>query len=185
MGRKRRHHDADDEVEDDRPREGRGRSAGSRAADAIHDLAVAMAELPEHALADLPLGDNAREALTLARRLGSKKRERTARRRQLLFLAGLLRREDPEDLEALREAVEQTETASPRELALQLVERWRARILAGGDPVIEELLAAHPDGDRQRLRQLARQAKTPKDPAKAKKASRALFAALRDTMGVT
>ena len=163
---------------------GRGKAAKTRAADAIHDLAVAMAEMRESALAELPLGDNAREALDRARKLGSKKRERPARRRQLLYLAGLLRHEEPEDLQALREAIESDGGNSPRELALQMAERWRARILERGDEAIEELLLEHPEGDRQRLRQIARAARKATVLGKKKRAARELFVAIRDVLGI-
>jgi len=169
--------------DEERPEEGRGRSRRSREADAVHDLAVALVELRPAALEALELDEDVAEALTHARRLGDKKRERTARRRQILFLAGILRRLDPEELESLRDDVMSAPKNSPRELALQLVERWRTRIIQD-DEAVEELMATHPDADRQRLRQLVRSARKARDPKRAKKASRELFQALKEVMDV-
>ncbi len=180
------------EVEEGRAHltQGRGRSKRSREADAVHGMAVHMTGLPQHQLDELPLSPNVVEALATARRLGAKKRERVGLRRQILFVAGLLRNLDPEDLEVLRELLSRAPQNSPRELALQQVERWRARILKDGDPAVEELMLEHPDADRQRLKQLARAARKPFDPektveaARAKKSARELFAALREAVGV-
>ena len=184
---------SDDEREDDgrsHLTQGRGRSKRSREADAVHALAVQMSELPEHDLDVLGLNDDVREALDLARRLGSKKRERAGLRRQLLFVASLLRHEEPEDLARLQKILAQAPKNSPRELALQEVEMWRTRVLKRGDAAIEELMGVHPDADRQRLRQLARGARKTFDPnkkaevARNKRATRELFAALREVIGV-
>jgi ribosome-associated protein len=184
---------ADDEPDDDgrsHLTQGRGRSKRSREADAVHALVVQMAELPAHDLDVLGLGEDVREALDLARRLGSKKRERTGLRRQLLFVASLLRHEPPEHLARLHEILAQAPKNSPRELALQEVEMWRTRVLKRGNEAIEELMGTHPDADRQRLRQLARGARKTFDPAKKveaarnKRATRELFAALREVIGV-
>lgn len=170
--------------------QGRGRSKRTREADAVHGMAVKLSELPVHEFDAIALSADVREALLLARRLGAKKKERVGLRRQLLYVASLLRHEEPEDLRELQDVLGRTPRNSPRELALQRVELWRTRIMKTGDPVIEELMLAHPDADRQRLRQLARAAKKPFDPTKAKEAARAkkatreLFAALREVVGV-
>jgi len=143
-----------------------------------------MVEQSTLGLDNLPLSEEAKEAYVEARRLGGKKSHRVGLKRQLLFLAGVLRREEPEALEALRDAVERTPKNSPREMALQDLERWRGRLVAEGDEAVEAFLAKHPDGDRQRLRQLVRLVNGASTPEKAKRASRELFAALREVVGV-
>jgi ribosome-associated protein len=69
-------------------------------------------------------------------------------------------------------------------VALMQVERWRERILAERDRAIDELLVAHPDADRQRLRQLAMAAEREQREGRSPRAARQLFAALREVFGV-
>jgi ribosome-associated protein len=102
-------------------------------------------------------------------------------RRKRLRVAGLLR---VEDLDAVRSAMPEGGNISPRELILQQVERWRTRLLAEGDPVVEELVGQYPEVDRQRLRQLVRQAKkgSVEPGERSPKAYRELFSVLRELL---
>lgn len=61
-------------------------------------------------------------------------------------------------------------------------ERWRARLLADGDPAVQQLIDAHPGADRGQLRQWLRNAKKGDTPA-ARRARRALYRAIRDLIG--
>lgn len=60
-----------------------------------------------------------------------------------------------------------------------LIERWRERLIDGGDDVLGELLVSYPQADRQRLRQLVRQAGIEKRENRAPAAQRAIFQALK------
>ena len=62
------------------------------------------------------------------------------------------------------------------------VEAWRDRLLEGGDEALAELLDLHPDADRQRLRQLVRNAQDEKKRGKPPRAFRELFRELRGVM---
>jgi len=59
--------------------------------------------------------------------------------------------------------------------AFHKVEMWRDKIINQGDEKIEQLLSQHPEFDRQKLRQLARQAQKEKTTNKPPKAARELF----------
>ena len=125
----------------------------------------------------MPIPEDAVDGLKDLRRLEAMG-ARGGLRRKRLQVAGLLRRGD---VEAVREALSGTGHVSPRERGLQQVEHWRRRLLHDGDEALAELLQEHPNGDRQRLRQLIRQAR--KDEAKpgerAPKSFRELFSVLR------
>ncbi|MEJ7747565.1 MAG: ribosome biogenesis factor YjgA, partial [Luteimonas sp.] len=70
--------------------------------------------------------------------------------------------------------------ASRRETAhLHQVEAWRDRLLADGDAALNALLDKYPAADRQRLRQLARNAVEERNRNKPPHAYRELFRELR------
>jgi ribosome-associated protein len=167
--------EADSGLERDAPLPHRGRSRAKREAKAVEDLVDELMKLGEQALTALPINDDVRDALTELHRLDG---ARGGRRRQRLRVAGKLRHVD---VVAVCAALPEHGGVSPRELGLRQVERWRTRLLTGGDEVLDELLTEHPEADRQRLRQLIRQAR--KDSARTgergPKAARELFAVLR------
>ena len=106
-----------------------------------------------------------------------------ARKRQLAFLAKQMRREDEETLDAIRDALDAGGEASRRETAaLHRAEIWRDRLLAEGDEALTELLTEHPAADRQRLRQLARNAAEERAKNKPPHSFRELFRELRELL---
>ena len=72
--------------------EGRGRSAKKRAAKAVEQLAQRLVELPDPAVAGLPLSPELARELQLARST----RGHSSRKRQLKHFAGALRRNEAE-----------------------------------------------------------------------------------------
>ncbi len=167
---------------DEQP-EGRGRSRRKREAKAVEALVDELLLLSDAEVAALPMRESVGEALEKLAELTSRGGVRSGLRRQRLLVAGLLREEDVEEI---RRMLPEGRGSSPRERALQRVERWRTRLLDEGDPALDALLAEHPEGDRTRLRQLVRQAR--KDRARpgerSGKAYRELFAELRALEGV-
>jgi ribosome-associated protein len=92
-----------------------------------------------------------------------------------------MRREDDATLDAIREAMDANSDGARREVAaIHRVEDWRARLLADGDSALSELLGTHPEADRQRLRQLIRNAKDERLKNKPPHAYRELFRELRE-----
>jgi ribosome-associated protein len=65
---------------------------------------------------------------------------------------------------------------------LHLIERWRERLIDGGDEVLGELVASFPAVDRQRLRQLVRQAQIERRENRAPSAQRSIFQVLKAAM---
>jgi ribosome-associated protein len=62
------------------------------------------------------------------------------------------------------------------------VERWRDRMLEGDDGVVDEFLQSHPGADRQKLRQLVRDARKEQQAAAAPRSARLLFRYLRQVL---
>lgn len=54
-------------------------------------------------------------------------------------------------------------------------ESWRSRLVAEGETAVEEMIQAYPSADRQRLRQLLRNAGKPGDAARQSRSSKLLF----------
>lgn len=153
------------------------RSQKRREALDVLKLAHALVELSDAQLARVPLSDELRDEVMRARAVT----QQIARKRQTQFLAKHLRRREDE-LEPVRAMLEHDRDHSRRETAhLHRVEQWRDRLIADGDNALTELLQHFPHGDRQHLRQLARQARAERDANKPPHAQRELFRALRET----
>jgi ribosome-associated protein len=131
--------------------------------------------------AALPLPEKLRDAILEAKRLTSL----GAQRRQAQFIGKLMRKLDPETLEAVRAAVgvEHGELAQDTRL-LHRAEQWRDSLLAD-DERLAQWIEEHPETDAQQLRALIRQARkdardtTPGEAERQGRAYRQLFALVR------
>jgi ribosome-associated protein len=153
------------------------RSEQRREALAVLELAEHLLPLSRAQLAQLPLPDDLRDLVLESQRITAP----VARKRQLHYLAKIMRREDDETLEAIRQALEHDRSASRREAAaLHRVEAWRERLIDDTDAALSELLTEHPQADRQRLRQLARHAREERLQNRPPHSFRELFRELRE-----
>ena len=129
---------------------------------------------------DLPLGDKLREELLVAQKIKAKSRGALKRHRG--FVAGLLRAEDTEAIEAALGM--SAGEVSAKDVHFHELERWRSELIASPDVTIAAFLKTHPTADRQRLRHLTRQAKKlDLEGNKSTKALQKLFAYLRLVSG--
>ena len=155
---------------------GPSRKQNRREALEVLSLADALAALSENQLGKLPIPENLLPHIAEARRITS----HIARKRQLAFLAKQMRREDDETLHAIRDAMDAGGAAARMDTAqMHRAEAWRDRLLADGDAALAELLDTYPEADRQRLRQLVRNAKDEAARNKPPRAFRELFRELR------
>jgi ribosome-associated protein len=158
---------------------GPSRSQKRRDALDVLELAKALVELTPAQLSRVPVPEATLPHIEDARRITSN----IAHKRQLAFLAKQMRKLDDEELQAMRDALDEKSDASRAEAAvLHRVEAWRARLIDGGDDALSDLLDMHPDADRQRLRQLVRNAQDEKKRGKPPRAFRELFRELRGVM---
>lgn len=140
-----------------------------REAQEIFELAHSLVEAKSGLLAKVPIPEDLEVDLKLARKIKS----HIARKRQILFLAKRMR---GLDLAPIRAALTPDDAKHRQSVArMHAHEHWRDRIVAEGDPAIEEFMADHPDADRQRLRQLARQAAKEIARGKAAAAGRSIY----------
>lgn len=155
------------------------RSQRKRDAEAVLDLAAQLVALTAQQLTKLELPDPIMDAIRDTQRITS----HIAHKRQLHYLAKLMRREDDEWLDAVRHQLVRDRADARRETArLHRIEQWRERLLENGDEALGELADAHPDLDRHHLRQLVRAAREERLQNQSPRAFREIFQLLRDTL---
>lgn len=143
---------------------------------ALKDLGERLTRLPHEQLDRMPLSDALRDAVEEGRRI----RQPGARKRQLQYIGKLLRGMDPEPI---REALAALDLNNARSTARHhQAEQWRERLIADGDTALSDLLARYPEADRQRLRQLTRNAVKEYRQNRPPQSARALFRYLRELL---
>ena len=131
------------------------------------DLGEAMlglrADLTQRLLDQGHVDDALLQALAETRRITNFE----GRRRQVQYVGKLMRKLEPEDVEAIRTAITEQHQGSARETkALHLAEHWRDRFMAA-DEAVADWLSAYPGTDSQQLRALVRQARKDGQPSAA------------------
>lgn len=158
---------------------GPSRTQQRRDALAVLALATQLVEMQPAKLAKLELPDDVRDEIANVRRISS----HIARKRQLGFLAKLMRRHEDETFDVVRAALgENREKQRQETAAMHRLESQRERLLGDdGDAALSELADRHPDLDRQHLRSLVRQARVEKNtPNKPPRAYREIFHVLKE-----
>lgn len=152
----------------------KSRTRKKKEATALQRIGERLAGLSEEQLQRLQLPDDLLQALLAVKGMQA----HGARRRQMQYIGGIMRKVDIEPIEQGLLEIEQGAMAQAR--AFQRIERWRDRLVAGDDQLMEELLATVPGMDRQRLGQLVRSArKAQEKEGAAKKSARHLFRYLK------
>lgn len=156
------------------------RSEQRRAALDVLELGQQLVALSAAQLAKLPVPEDLLPHIRETQRITS----HIAHKRQLAFLAKQMRKLDDDVLDAIRDAMSKDGEAARRETAaLHRAETLRDALLGDdGDAALTELLAAHPQTDRQKLRQLVRNAREERAKNKPPRAFRELFRELRDLL---
>jgi ribosome-associated protein len=130
---------------------------GSRAkqkaeSDALQKLGIELLDLPENRWEKLDLPEKLFDALKEAKRITNHE----GRRRQLQFIGKLMRKIDPEPIEAA--VIAYKKGSAEDTLSLHRAEKWRDDLIAD-ETALERWMAEHPQTDAQHLRSLIRQAR--------------------------
>jgi ribosome-associated protein len=157
---------------------GPSRTQQRREALATLALATQLVDMQPSRLAKLALPDDVRREIDSTRRITA----HIARKRQLAFLAKIMRRYDDADFVAVRaELGENREKQRQENAAMHRLEALRDRLIAEDEGALSELIDGHPQVDRQHLRSLIRQARSEKEtPNKPPRAYREIFQLLKD-----
>lgn len=157
---------------------GPSRTQQRREALAVLTLAGQLMELPPSRLAKLDMPEDVRREIDITRRITS----HGARKRQLAFLAKVMRRYGEDEFAAVRaELGENREKQRQENAVMHRLESMRDRLIAEDESALSELINEHPQVDRQHLRSLVRQARIEKEtPNKPPRAYREIFQLLKD-----
>lgn len=156
---------------------GPSRTQQRREALAVLALASQLVELQPTRLAKLELPEDVRHEIDITRRTPS----HGAHKRQLAFLAKVMRRYDDADFAAVRaELGDNRERQRAENAAMHRMEAMRERLLGDDPAALPELITAYPQVDTQRLRALIRQARSEQGTAnKPPRAYREIFRLLK------
>ncbi|MHA2939210.1 ribosome biogenesis factor YjgA [Vibrio sp. RC27] len=139
----------------------------------LQKLGEELVELKPSVLEKFPIPEDLAEAIHNAQRFKNE-----ARRRQLQYIGKVMRSIDPEPIQAALDKYRNKHAQST--VALHKLEQLRDRVVAEGDEAVEAIIALYPNADRQRLRQLARQAKKEKQNSKPPRAYREIFQIIKE-----
>jgi ribosome-associated protein len=156
--------------DDERP----SKSERKRRSDDLQSLGEALIDLPDAELNALPLPDNLREAVLLARKIT----KHGGLYRQKQYIGKLMRKIDAEPIRAALEAKREAERVEA--LRFRRIEQWRDRLLQEGAGAIERLAAEVPGIDIAAVTDLVGRARAEQPTGETSGASRALFRLLRE-----
>ena len=150
------------------------KSAKKREIEALHVLAEQMVALSDQELARLGVDARLREALAQVRPM----RVSGARNRQLKHCVKFM---DADDLAPVSTYLNDRQAFQLAEnQRFHRMEQWRDRLIGEGDDALGALITEYPETDRQRLRQLTRDAMNERESGKPAGAGRKLFRYLRE-----
>lgn len=153
---------------------GPSRSQVKRDMEALQELGKRITELNPEQQAQVPMDERLANAVAEMRRISA----HGARKRQLQFIGKLMR---TADADAIREVIERFDSASAaHNQHFHALEKWRDRLIAGGNEELQSYIDAHPNADIQHLRQLVRNAQKERQAEKPPAQARKLFRYLRE-----
>jgi ribosome-associated protein len=150
------------------------KSERKRRSDDLQSLGEALIDLPDSELNELPLPEQLRDAVLLARKITA----HGGLYRQKQYIGKLMRKIDAEPIRAALEARREGERIEA--LRFRRLEQWRDRLLQEGESAIARLAAETPGVDVAAVRDLVARARAEQPTGDTTGASRALFRLLRE-----
>lgn len=142
----------------------------------LQSLGEALIELADAELDALELPEALHDAIVAARSVTS----RGAMVRQRQYIGKLMRHVDPAPIRATMERRRVLASARTREH--HLVEQWRDRLLAEGEPALAALASECGEADLREFRSLLRQAQAERESGRPSATARRIFQRLRDLL---
>ena len=131
------------------------RTDDKRESDELQALGESLLILSAEQLEAIGLGEKLLDALAETRRITNFE----GRRRQMQFVGKLMRKLEPEMIEAAKAAIVNKTTGSAADkMALHVAEKWRDDLIANDD-AFQRWIGIKPETDTQQLRALVRQAR--------------------------
>ena len=138
----------------------------------LHDLGRELVELPDTKFETIPLSERMYDAVS-----SGKKMQKSALQRQLRFISSIMNEEDVEAIQFQLKLLKQPLEKANDEF--HQVEEWRDQLIVGDNDLVNTLVEDI-QADRQKLRQLVRNASKEAQQNKPPKASRLLFKYLKE-----
>lgn len=159
---------------DERP----SKSARKRESDGLQELGEALIELSDSELDALPLPEQLRDAVLLARRITA----HGGLYRQKQYIGKLMRKIDAEPIREALDAKRDRERVEA--IRFHRIEQWRDRLLGEGGEALAALAAEFPHIDSKAVGKLAERARKEQQQTSQKvtPAGRELFRVLRDAL---
>lgn len=143
-----------------------------RESDALQDLGKELMTLRSDLFKRLQLSDQLIDALAEAKRITNFE----GKRRQMQYVGKLMRKLTPEQVAAVKQALDEQRNGSASEkMSLQVAEQWRDRLIVE-EAALSIWLEHFPGTDVQQLRSLIRQSRKDIDKAKEQAAAAAAAA---------
>ncbi|WP_094751688.1 ribosome biogenesis factor YjgA [Psychromonas sp. CD1] len=145
-----------------------------REAESLKLIGHALIALNKKQLAQIPASELLFHAISVAHKISTK---HEALRRQIQFIGKVLRNEDCDAINLMLDKLSNKHQQLTH--AVLHLESLRDELIEQGDPKINELISKYPELERQKLRQLVRQANKEKKAEKPAKAAKDLFLYLK------
>lgn len=143
---------------------------------ALTEVGVELAALTDDQLNKIPMSDNLRNALAEVKNI----RKHSALKRQRLYIGKLIRKDDWQSIQSHLEKIK--EPLQQQNAAFKAMEDWRDRMLAEGDLAVNAFIGEYRNADRQKLRQLVKNANKEKSLELAPSQARKLFKYIRESI---
>ncbi|MCQ8879134.1 DUF615 domain-containing protein [Pseudoalteromonas shioyasakiensis] len=149
-----------------------------RDAQEFHQLGSDIAKMGKKQRERLPLNDDLKEAMVVADKISNKS---DAYRRHLNYIAKTLRTvENIEEIKAIIDIM--LNKNNQAEVMIKKIEQLRSDLIEQGDDLINETIEQYPTLERQKMRQLVRNAAKEVKAEKPARSYKELFQYLKDTM---
>ena len=152
-----------------------------RDAQEFHQLGSEIAKMVKNQRERLPLNDDLKAAMVVADKISNKS---DAYRRHLNYIAKTLRTvENVEEIKAIIDVM--LNKNNQAEVLIKKIEQLRTDLIEQGDDLINETIEQYPTLERQKMRQLVRNAAKEVKAEKPGKGYKELFQYLKDAHNIT
>jgi len=149
-----------------------------REAQEFHQLGSEIAKMGKKQRERLPLNDDLKEAMVVADKISNKS---DAYRRHLNYIAKTLRTvENIEDIKAIIDVM--LNKNNQAEVMIKKIEQLRSDLIEQGDDLINETIEQYPALERQKMRQMVRNAAKEVKAEKPARSYKELFQYLKDAI---
>jgi ribosome-associated protein len=166
----------DQDQDQDQGEEKKSRTKAKLEVEALQRLGARLIDLPVDQIRSMEIPEILKKEVIFAKTITS----HGAKRRQLQYIGSVMRSIDPE---TIIEAIDRISMARAVATSkFKAMEEIRKELMEGGDSRIEDFLEENPQADRQRLRQLIRNANQEITAKKPPKAFRMLFKYIKEIL---